>query len=56
MLNSFSNELIVSKDMLEHMDSADHFQTEVVATMSQLVEVLESAQDTVFTIVFKKQP
>lgn len=56
VLNSFGNELIVSKDMLEHMDSADHFQKEVVATMSQLVEVLESAQDTVFTIVFKKQP
>lgn len=36
------------------MSNANHFKKEVVATMTQLVEVLESAQDTIFTVVFKK--
>jgi len=38
------------------MESADHFAKEVVTTMTQLVEVLESAQDSVITAVFKKLP
>jgi hypothetical protein len=54
VLNSHGNQLIVSKDILEQMESADHFKTQVVATMTQLVEVLEAAQDTIFTVVFKK--
>lgn len=56
VLNSHGNQLMVSKDILEQMESADHFKTQVVATMTQLVEVLEAAQDTIFTVVFKKQP
>jgi hypothetical protein len=36
------------------MSSADHYKKEVAATMTQLVEVLESAQDTILTVVFKK--
>jgi hypothetical protein len=38
------------------MDSADHFKRQVLTSMTQIVEVLESAQDTIFTVVFKKKP
>jgi hypothetical protein len=37
------------------MDSAQHFAKEVHCSMTQLVEVLETVNDTVFKVVFKKQ-
>jgi hypothetical protein len=54
VLNSFGNHMIVSKDLLENMDSADHFTKEVPLSMTELVEILETAQDTIFTVKFKK--
>lgn len=47
--------MIVSKDLLEKMDSADHFKKEVPLSMTELVEILESAHDTIFKVQFKKQ-
>ena len=42
--------MIVSKDLLEKMDSADHFSKEIHLSMTELVETLETAQDTIFTV------
>jgi hypothetical protein len=42
--------MIVSKDLLENMDSADHFKQEIPLSMTELVEILENAHDTVFTV------
>jgi Mor family transcriptional regulator len=38
----------VSVDILENMDSADHFEKEVPSTMTELAEVLQGASDTIF--------
>jgi hypothetical protein len=46
--------MIVSKDLLENMDSADHFAKEVPLSMTELVEILETAHDTIFSVYFKK--
>ncbi len=46
----------VSKDILEKMDSASHFEKEVPLTMTQLAELMETCGDTVFTVQFRKQP
>jgi hypothetical protein len=40
----------VSKDILEKMDSASHFEKEVPLTMTQLAELMETCGDTVFTV------
>ena len=45
----------VSKDILEKMDSASHFEKEVPLTMTQLAELMETCGDTVFTVVFHKK-
>ncbi len=45
----------VSVDILENMDSADHFEKEVSCTMTQLAEILEGASDTVFQVQFHKK-
>jgi hypothetical protein len=42
--------MIVSKDLLEKMDSADHFSKEIPLSMTELVEILETAQDTIFKV------
>ena len=39
--NSFGERFIVSKDILEKMDSASHFEKEVPMTMTELAELLE---------------
>ena len=42
-------------DLLKEMDSASHYAKEVACNMTQLVEVLETVNDTVFKVVFRKQ-
>jgi hypothetical protein len=37
----------VSVDILENMDSADHFEKEVSCTMTELAEVLQGASDNI---------
>lgn len=54
--NSFGNTLYVSKDILEGMYSSDHFKKEVPMNMTGLAELLQSVQDHVFTVSFRKQP
>jgi len=52
--NSFGDTMHVSKDIIEKMDSGNHFEKEVSLTMTELAELLESVGDTVFTVSFKK--
>jgi hypothetical protein len=52
--NSFGNELQVSKDILEKMHSANHYEHERPMNMTELAELLESAGDTCFTVNFRK--
>ena len=40
----------VSLDILENMESADHFEKEEPCTMTQLAEMLESVSDTIFKV------
>ncbi len=46
----------VSLDILENMDSADHYEKEVPCTMTELAEILEGASDTIFQVQFHKKP
>jgi len=46
--------LYVSKDILEGMYSADHFKKEVPMNLTSLAEVLQSVQDHVFTVGFRR--
>ena len=48
--------LYVSKDILENMNSGDHFKKEVAMNLTGLAELLHTVQDHVFTIGFRKQP
>lgn len=45
----------VSRDILEKMDSANHFAKEVPMNMTDLAELLENAGDTAFTVSFRKK-
>ena len=54
--NSYGNTLYVSKDILEGMYSADHYKKEVPMSMTMLAELLQSVQDHIFTVTFRKQP
>lgn len=54
--NSYGSTLYVSKDILEGMHSASHFKKEVPMNMTGLAELLQSVQDHVFTVTFKRQP
>lgn len=47
--------MVVSKSVLQDMDSSDHFNQEVFVTMTQLAEVITSANDSVFTVLFYKK-
>jgi hypothetical protein len=40
----------VSLDVLENMESADHFEREEPCTMTQLAEILDSASDTILKV------
>ena len=53
--NSYGNEMFVSRDILQGMYSADHFKKEQAMNMSGLAELLQSVQDHVFTVTFRKQ-
>ncbi len=53
--NSFGETMHVSKDIIEKMDSGNHFAKEVPVNMTELAELLESVGDTVFTVSFRKQ-
>ena len=53
--NSYGGELYVSRDILQGMFSADHFKKEVAMNMTGLAELLQSVQDHVFTVTFRKQ-
>jgi hypothetical protein len=44
------------KDMLATMESADHYATEKFCTMTELPKILETASDSVFTVLFRKKP
>ncbi len=46
----------VSKDIIEKMWSANHYEKEVGMNMTSLAELLETFSDTVFYINFRKQP
>ena len=48
--------MIVSRDILESMSSADHFKKEVPMNMTALPELLQTVQDNIFTIQFRAQP
>lgn len=53
--NSFGDEHQISKDILEKMYSANHFNRERNMNMTELAELLETAGDTCFTVSFRKQ-
>ena len=46
----------VSRDIVEKMASASHFNKEVPVNMTALAELLESCSDTIFSASFYKQP
>ena len=54
--NSYGGEMIVSRDILENMWSADHYKSEVNMNMTNLAELLHSVQDRIFTVQFRAQP
>ena len=54
--NSYGGEMLVSRDILENMHSADHFKKEVPMNMTGLAELLQSVQDNIFTVQFRAQP
>ena len=45
----------MSVDLLQKMDSADHYDYEIPMARGELVEMLESTRDTIFTICFRKK-
>ena len=55
VLSSIGGEIDIDFDLLKDMDSAQHYAKEVPLSMTQLVEVLETVNDTVFKVVFRKQ-
>lgn len=52
--NSFGETMHVSRDIIEKMDSGNHFEKEVAMNMTELAELLETVGDTVFTVSFRK--
>jgi hypothetical protein len=54
VLSSIGGEITIDIDLLKIMDSAQHHAKDVPCSMTQLVEVLDHVNDTVFTVVFKK--
>ena len=49
------NWTVTGLELLHRMDSADHFDYEIPLNKGELVEMLESTRDTIFTICFKKK-
>lgn len=54
--NSYGMQMDVSKDIIERMWSANHFDTEVNMGMTDMAALLETIGDTVFSIQFRKKP
>ena len=54
--NSWGNQINVSREIVESMHSADHYQREVFMNMTNLAEVLQLVKDNVFTVQFRKNP
>lgn len=48
--------MMVSKDIIERMESGDHFDKEVGMNMTTLADLIETFSDTIFQINFRKQP
>ena len=46
----------MSKELLETMYSAQHYDREIAVSMTGLAELLHSVQDIIFTVSFKKRP
>ena len=53
--NQHGNVMQMSKSLLETMYSATHYDREVPLNMTGLAELLQSVQDVIFTVNFKKQ-
>ena len=53
--NKNGHVITMAKCLLETMYSADHYEREIPMNMTGLAELLQSVQDTIFTINFKKQ-
>ena len=54
--NQHGHTMQMSKELLETMYSAQHYDHVIAMNMTGLAELLQSVQDIVFTIQFKKQP
>ena len=54
--NSWGNQMNVSRDIVESMHSADHYEREVFMNMTNLAEVLQLVKDNVFTVQFRTNP
>ena len=46
----------ISRDIVESMHSADHYEREVFMNMTNLAEVLQLVKDNVFTVQFRTNP
>ena len=46
----------VSRDIVESMHSADHYEREVFMNMTNLAEVLQLVKDNIFTVQFRTNP
>lgn len=53
--NSYGMQMDVSRDILERMWSASHFDTEVYLSMTDLAALMETMGDTAFSIQFRKK-
>ncbi len=53
--NQHGHHMQMSKELLDTMYSADHFEREIPLNMTGLAELLQSVSDHVFTVVFQKQ-
>lgn len=54
--DQYGNTILVSKNILEKMNSGNHFEKEVHLNKTSLAELLFTFSDTVFQICFHKQP
>ena len=52
--NQHGSTMQMSKELLETMYSAQHYDREVAMNMTGLAELLQSVQDIIFTVKFKK--
>ena len=55
VVNQHDHVMLMSKSLLETMYSATHYEREVALNMTGLAELLQSVQDHIFTVEFKKQ-